>query len=88
MTDLSRRALITALSLLPTAAFAQGRAAPALSAADNALVQKAVAHLQSLTSVKGRFTQTDPRGRTGGGDFYLKRPGKVRFAYDAPNDLA
>lgn len=87
MTDLSRRALVAALSLLPTAAFAQSRPAPVLSAEDKALVQKAVAYLQSLTSVKGRFVQTDPRGRSGGGDFYLKRPGKVRFAYDAPNEL-
>ena len=85
--DLSRRGLVAALALLPTAAFAQGRAPAALSAADRALVDKAVAHLQTLNSVKGRFVQTDPRGRTGGGDFFLKRPGKVRFAYDPPNEL-
>jgi outer membrane lipoprotein-sorting protein len=37
--------------------------------------------------LKGRFIQLDSRGRTVGGSFYLQRPGKVRFAYDAPNPL-
>lgn len=37
--------------------------------------------------LKGRFVQLDSRGRTVGGSFYLQRPGKVRFAYDAPNPL-
>ena len=84
---LSRRGLVAALAILPTAAFAQGRATAGLSAADKALVDKAVAYLQTLNSVKGRFVQTDARGRSGGGDFFLKRPGKVRFAYDPPNEL-
>ena len=85
--DLSRRSLVAALALLPTGALAQGRATASLSAADRTLVDRAVAYLQTLNSVKGRFVQTDARGRTGGGDFFLKRPGKVRFAYDPPNDL-
>jgi outer membrane lipoprotein-sorting protein len=84
---LSRRGLVAALALLPTGAFAQNRATASLSDADRALVDKAVAYLQTLNSVQGRFTQTDARGHTGGGDVFLKRPGKVRFAYDPPNDL-
>lgn len=59
----------------------------AISAADQALVNKAVAYLQSMKSVKGRFVQTDARGRTTQGDIYLQRPGKARFAYDAPSGL-
>lgn len=85
--DLSRRGLVAALALLPTGALAQGRATASLSADDRALVEKAVAYLQTLNSVKGRFSQTDARGRTAGGDFSLKRPGKVRFDYDPPNEL-
>jgi outer membrane lipoprotein-sorting protein len=88
---LPRRTLIAGLVLSLAAsglAAAQGKAAaPALSPADKALVDKAVSALQGMTQVKGRFTQTDNRGRTTAGDFYLKRPGKVRFAYDAPSDL-
>jgi outer membrane lipoprotein-sorting protein len=85
---IDRRLLLAALALLPgSAAYAQ-KARPAPLTPDQlALVDKAVAYLQGLGQVKGRFTQTDPRGRMAQGDFFLKRPGKVRFAYDPPNDL-
>ena len=73
--------LATAL-ILPAAPQAQG-----VSAADQALVAKAQAYLQSLAQAKGRFTQTDPRGGTSGGDLFIRRPGKARFAYDAPKSL-
>jgi outer membrane lipoprotein-sorting protein len=59
----------------------------ALPAADQALVNKAVAYLQSMKSVKGRFVQTDARGATTQGSIYMQRPGKARFAYDAPSGL-
>lgn len=88
---IDRRLLLAALALLPgaapSAAWAQKARPAPLSPAQQALVDKAVAYLQGLGQVKGRFTQTDPRGRTAFGDFYLKRPGKVRFAYDPPNEL-
>lgn len=58
-----------------------------LSAADRALVQRAGAYLNGLKSARGRFTQTDPNGRTTTGTFALKRPGKVRFEYDKPSGL-
>lgn len=59
----------------------------ALPAADQALVDKAVASLQAMKSVKGRFVQTDARGATTQGSIFLQRPGKARFAYDAPSGL-
>lgn len=82
---LSRRHLTLALAAASIAgpAFAQ---AP-LSAADKALVDRAVAYLEGLTEAKGRFIQTDHRGRTTTGTLYMKRPGKARFAYDAPSGL-
>lgn len=77
-----------ASAALPPAAFAQSRPAPAaLAPADKALVDRAVAYLQGLGEAKGRFVQTDARGASVGGDFYLKRPGKARFAYDPPAGL-
>ena len=54
---------------------------------DLALVDKAVAYLQSLSEAKGRFTQTDARGNVTQGELFLKRPGKARFAYDPPSGL-
>jgi outer membrane lipoprotein-sorting protein len=77
------------LAALPLPALAQtgARRAPALTAADKALVDRAVAYLEGLTEAKGRFQQTDARGVTLTGDVFLKRPGKARFAYDPPAGL-
>ena len=82
---LSRRSLTLALAAAPfaTPAFAQA----ALGAADKALVDRAVAYLEGLTEAKGRFVQTDHRGRSTTGQLYMKRPGKARFAYDPPSGL-
>jgi outer membrane lipoprotein-sorting protein len=85
---LTRRVLALGLVALPAASVTQGALAQgALSPQDKALVDKAVAYLQSLSEAKGRFVQTDPRGAVTQGDLYLKRPGKARFAYDAPAGL-
>lgn len=85
---MNRRAALAGLIALPAGLTAAGLAGAAfaapLSAADKALVDKATAYLQGLTSARGRFIQTDPRGSQTQGDFYLQRPGKARFAYDAP----
>ena len=82
-------ALAATAAILPLAApaLAADAPAPALSADDQALVDKAVAYLQGLSEAKGRFTQTDGRGPPTGGELFLKRPGKARFAYDPPSGL-
>jgi outer membrane lipoprotein-sorting protein len=74
-----------ALAVAPAAA---GAATPSgLSAQDQVLVDRAAAYIQALASAKGRFVQTDARGGTSQGTFYIKRPGKIRFEYDAPSGL-
>lgn len=83
---LTRRGLTLGLAALPLPALAQ-RAAPALSAADQALVNRAATYLQGLTEAKARFVQTDARGAQSTGSLYLRRPGKARFAYDPPSGL-
>lgn len=70
--------------LAPSLALA---ASAALSAADQALVDKAVAYLSGLRTAKGRFVQTDSRNVSTQGVIYLQRPGKARFEYDAPSGL-
>jgi outer membrane lipoprotein-sorting protein len=87
MTRLTRRALALGLAALPLPALAARPAIAPLSADDHALVDKAAAYLQGLTEAKGRFVQTDARGTTTQGTVYLKRPGKARFAYEAPSGL-
>jgi outer membrane lipoprotein-sorting protein len=81
-------ALSAAAALLtPPGALAAAAPAPALSADDQALVDKAVAYLQGLGEARGRFTQSDGRGAPTTGELFLKRPGKARFAYDPPSGL-
>ncbi|MBO9710078.1 MAG: outer-membrane lipoprotein carrier protein LolA [Caulobacter sp.] len=90
MTDHSptRRFVLAAAGAgLAAAALGQPAFAAALSAEDQALVDKATAYIQNLGSAKGRFVQTDPRGTQTQGSLWLQRPGKARFAYDGPAGL-
>ncbi|QUD86668.1 LolA family protein [Phenylobacterium montanum] len=80
----TRRSLLAgALSLAALPVLAQP-SPDDLSDEDKAVVAKAAAYLDGLNELKGRFEQTDPRGRTTNGDLYLSRPGRARFAYDPP----
>ncbi|MEO8812414.1 MAG: outer membrane lipoprotein carrier protein LolA [Caulobacteraceae bacterium] len=77
------RALLLAIALLA----AWVAPAAALTPADDALVARAVAYFQGLSTARGRFVQTDPRGGVSGGTFWLQRPGRARFDYDPPSGL-
>ncbi|MBJ7413291.1 MAG: outer-membrane lipoprotein carrier protein LolA [Phenylobacterium sp.] len=81
----TRRSLTLALAAAPLAGPALAQTG--LSAADQALVSRAVAYLEGLDEAKARFVQTDARGRATTGQLFMKRPGKARFAYDAPSGL-
>jgi outer membrane lipoprotein-sorting protein len=86
----TRRRLLTLAAATAVLAPLAARAAPpgpALSADDQALVDKAVAYLEGLTEAQGRFVQSDGRGAATQGELYLKRPGKARFAYAPPSGL-
>lgn len=52
-----------------------------------AALTRANAALNAMQSVEGRFLQIAPDGGVTQGAFYLNRPGKVRFVYDAPTPL-
>ena len=81
-------ALAVGLALAgPLSVQAATKPAPAISAEDQTLVDKAVAYLQGLGEAKGHFTQSDGRGATSQGELFLKRPGKARFAYAPPSGL-
>ena len=88
-----RRLLVALLALAPVAAPAIARDKPfgadpyALTSEDAARVARAAAYLQGLATVSGRFTQIDPGGAETRGTLYMQRPGKARFAYDAPADM-
>ena len=56
-------------------------------ATQRAHVAKISNYLSSLPTLVGNFVQIDPNGNRSTGDFYMQKPGKIRFAYDAPSQL-
>lgn len=67
-------------AVVPMAAFTDPSNVPA----DLARVDQA---LNSTGSFQGRFTQYGSDGSVATGNIFIKRPGKLRFEYDAPNPL-
>lgn len=67
-------------SSAPTPALPDGRASPAT-------VARITNYYNSVQSMTGTFTQTDPDGTRRTGDFYMQKPGRVRFEYDAPSPV-
>ena len=45
-------------------------------------------YLSSLQTLVGNFVQVGPDGSKTKGDFYIQKPGKVRFEYDDPSQIA
>ncbi|MGQ3674760.1 outer-membrane lipoprotein carrier protein LolA [Xanthobacter sp. TB0139] len=50
-------------------------------------VQRINDYYNSVQSMTGTFTQVDPDGTRRTGDFYMQKPGRVRFQYDAPSPM-
>lgn len=80
-------AAVGVIAALAAAPLASAQEQPGLSALDQADVGRAVAYLQGIDQVKGRFLQTDWGGIQTQGVFYLQRPGRARFVYDPPSSL-
>jgi len=45
-------------------------------------------YLSSLQNLTGNFVQVGPDGSRSTGNFYIQKPGRVRFAYDPPSQIA
>lgn len=45
-------------------------------------------YLSSLQTLIGNFVQVGPDGSKTKGQFFIQKPGKVRFEYEAPNPIA
>lgn len=56
-------------------------AAPPAAIAQSGDLDRAVAALRGISTMKANFTQTDRAGQTMAGELTLKRPGKIRFDY-------
>jgi outer membrane lipoprotein-sorting protein len=57
-------------------------ATPAEDARDLARISN---YLNAIGTLEGGFVQVDPGGVVSEGDFYMRRPGRLRFEYDPPN---
>ncbi|TKT82921.1 outer membrane lipoprotein carrier protein LolA [Aquamicrobium sp. LC103] len=49
------------------------------------VAQRIAQHFSSVKTMMGEFVQFGPRGEQTGGKFYIQRPGKIRFNYEAPS---
>jgi len=61
---------------------------PTFDANQKALAAKVSSYLSSLVNVSGNFVQVGPDGKRSTGDFYIQKPGKIRFEYDDPSPIA
>jgi outer membrane lipoprotein-sorting protein len=57
---------------------------PPLTADDKADIARAEQYLNTIDTLKAKFTQVGPRGEIAEGTFYLNRPGRLRFEYLPP----
>lgn len=74
-----RAAMAGALAIAAPAALV---AVPTPVAAAEGDLDRAVAALRGISTMKADFTQTDRKGQTVSGEMTLKRPGKIRFQYE------
>ncbi len=52
-----------------------------------ALVDKVSAYLSGTRVLSGDFVQVGPDGKKSEGEFYMQKPGRIRFDYNPPNPI-
>ncbi|WP_458758861.1 outer membrane lipoprotein carrier protein LolA [Afipia sp. TerB] len=68
--------------------FGLGSKARTFDSKQQALANKVSTYLSSIQTLTGNFVQVGPDGSRSTGDFYIQKPGKVRFQYDPPSTIA
>jgi outer membrane lipoprotein-sorting protein len=84
--SLSRRSFVGGLAVVAALAFIGMPIEPA-QAQQSVVAQKIANHFASVKTMSGEFVQFGPRGEQTGGKFFISRPGKIRFNYDAPSPM-
>ena len=86
---MNRRTVLLGLGavLIAPEAFAQTAPSVLTGAERTAAIAAANRSLNSVQRMHGRFTQTSPGNQRATGAFYMQRPGRLRFEYDAPSTL-
>ncbi|WP_075291688.1 outer membrane lipoprotein carrier protein LolA [Pararhizobium arenae] len=83
---LSRRSFVFGMAMLSALAVTGLPLEPAM-AQQSGVAQKIADHFASVKTMAGEFVQFGPRGEQTGGKFYISRPGKIRFNYEAPSPM-
>ncbi|MEM8789368.1 MAG: outer-membrane lipoprotein carrier protein LolA [Pseudomonadota bacterium] len=57
------------------------------SAQDRSVLVEVSKYLNQLTAIQGQFTQVNADGSRIGGQYYMLRPGRIRFEYDGNQSM-
>ena len=82
-----RRYFLTGVLSLAAIAPVLGAARTAKGEVSKAPVDRVEAYLNSIETLSARFLQVDSAGNVAHGQLYMRRPGRLRFEYDAPSPL-
>jgi outer membrane lipoprotein-sorting protein len=58
-----------------------------LSAEQRGIIERVNTYLSNMQVLSGKFVQVAPDGRRTQGEFYISKPGRVRFEYDNPSPI-
>jgi outer membrane lipoprotein-sorting protein len=71
----------------PPAIFGKSGEATAFDARQRGLADRVSAYLSGIRQLHGNFVQVAPDGGKSEGEFFLQKPGKVRFDYNPPSPI-
>jgi outer membrane lipoprotein-sorting protein len=71
----------------PPDLFGKSGETTAFNAKQRALADRVSAYLSSVRQLHGNFVQVGPDGSKSEGEFYMQKPGKVRFDYNPPSPI-
>jgi outer membrane lipoprotein-sorting protein len=83
--------LVAALSVLCLTGAGQPipqRLYQAFSAQERANLDRISAYLNSIRTLRSEFVQIGPDGATDQGEVYIEKPGRIHFAFRAPNPVS
>lgn len=84
---LSLAALPAALTVTLGPAQGAGESANGKPSAAETAIDRVETYLNSVKTLSARFLQVDSAGTVAHGQLYMRRPGRLRFEYDAPSPL-
>ena len=71
----------------PPAFFGRSGEATAFDARQRGLADRVSAYLSNVRQLHGNFVQVGPDGGKSEGEFFLQKPGKIRFDYNPPSPI-